>query len=81
MVILAGKTPSQNQHSSLLTNSIKTSVIKTGTPRNATRSPWTGSEDQSSITDNLLDLPKREKNKINEDLSKSSERAKASDFF
>ena len=46
-----------------------------------TRSPWTGREDQSSITDNLLDLPKREKNKINEDLSKNNERAKASDFF
>ena len=65
----------------MLSNSIKTSVIKSGTPKNTIRSPWTGSEDQSSITDNLLDLPKREKNKVNENLSKNSERAKASDFF
>ena len=54
-------------------------MIKSGTPRN-TATTW-NYEDQSSITDNLLNLPKKKRNESKDDLSKSVERAKASDFF
>ena len=57
-------------------------MIKSETPRNTTTTPhsW-NDEDQSSITDNLLNLPKKKRNELKDDLSKSLERAKASDFF
>merc|ERR1712150_7685 len=75
-------TPSQTQHSSI-SKSIRTSVIKTATPRITATTPlaWNQSEDQSSITDNLLNLPKRSNEEKYDNCNKSGERAKASDFF
>ena len=67
---------------SSLSKSVKTSVIKSQTPRNITSTPHSSNdEDQSSITDNLLNLPKKKRNESIDDFSKGLERAKASDFF
>ena len=58
-------------------------MIKTATPRSTATTPlaWNQSEDQSSITDNLLNLPKRSNEEKYDNCNKSGERAKASDFF